>query len=135
MPHFRFGWTRIAVCVVLACIGTSVGVASGADKTSTPTPVPVPPSLSPAITEIEADWVRGKIKLRAEVVPRGAEVVKVTFRYRGKRFVASKVGQWKYAKKVTPRGGDSRGDTITYRVKACTATKCASRKGSDEAGG
>jgi hypothetical protein len=124
----RLGWRSGSAAVL---VGTVVLSASAFGQEI---PTPVPPSLKPAITEIEADWVDGRIKLKAEVVPRGAKVAKVTFRYRGKRFTAIKVGQWRYAKRVKPRGGDGRGDEVRFKVRACTATVCGERTDSDRAG-
>ena len=136
MPRLELGWTRVALCVVVAAIaatGTGVGVATGQGERDDP-PHSITPPLTPAITEIEADWKgRGRIRLLAEVVPRGAKVVKVTFRYRGKRFTANRLPLWKYGKTVDVRGEDGRGDTIRYKVRACTATRCTARVGSDKA--
>lgn len=136
MPLLNLGWTRPVLCVVLASIagaGASAGVASGQEEGPMP-PRTITPPLSPAITEIGADWKgNGRIRLHAEVVPRGARVVKVFFRYRGKRFRATKLRQWKYAKTVKARGEDGRGDRIRYKVRACTATRCSARSDSDKA--
>jgi len=136
MPRLNLGWTRVALCVALAsiaAIGTSAGVATGQDESQDP-PHKITPPLTPAITEIAADWKGdGRIRLRAEVVPRGAKVVKVSFKYRGKRFTANKLRLWKYGKTVKTRGEDGRGDNIRYRVRGCTATRCTARTGSDKA--
>ena len=94
------------------------------------------PPRAPRIDDIEADWrANGKIRLRTELVARGARVTSVRFRYRGKGFKANKAGDHEWARSVSPRGGDSRGDVITFRVRACAGERCNARTGSDEAGG
>jgi hypothetical protein len=121
--------TRSRICGLLAalvCFGTTAATAQD---------MPSTPPLAPAIAEIEADWVKGGLRLKAQVVPRGAEVEKVTLRYRKKLFTAKKGKQWTYTRLVAPRGGDGRGDKVRFRVRACTATVCATRTASDEAGG
>jgi hypothetical protein len=136
MAQLTRRWTRAVVCVLaisLMALGTVAGVAVGQAE-DMPMPKAVAPSLEPAITEIEVDWKGdGKLKLRAEVVPRGAKVTSVFFKYRGKRFRAKKTGQWKYAKTVKARGGDGRGDRVRFKVRACTATVCGSRTDGDKA--
>jgi hypothetical protein len=136
MSRPEFGWTRVALCVVfasIAAIGTGVGVATGQEE-SQDAPRSISPPLTPAITEIEAEWKgNGRIRLHAQVVPRGTKVVKVTFRYRDKRFTATRQRLWKYAKTVKARGGDRKGDRVRFRVRGCTATRCTARTGSDKA--
>jgi hypothetical protein len=114
-----------ALLAALVCLGATAATAQ-----DLPTTTP----LAPAITEIEADWVKGRIRLEAQVVPRGAEVEKVTFRYRKKVFRANKGRRWTYTRLVEPRGGDGRGDRVRFKVRACTATACATRTGGDKAG-
>ena len=92
----------------------------------------MPPSLTPAITEIDSDWVGERLRLRAEVVPRGAKVDRVRFRYRGKRFKAKHHGGWRYSRMVKPRGKDEPGDEIRFKVTACTISDCTSRTGGGE---
>jgi hypothetical protein len=95
----------------------------------------ISPPLTPAITDIEAVRApNGRIRLRADVVPRGAEIVKVTFKYAGKRFAAKHRRLWTYSKKVPARKGDGRGDKVHFKVRACTATRCVSRSTRDAAG-
>ncbi|HEX2071063.1 MAG TPA: hypothetical protein VHF90_05385 [Thermoleophilaceae bacterium] len=107
---------------------------STTDRTTT-SPYTGPPR-APRIRDIEADWrASGKIRLRTELVRRGAAIGSVRFRYRGEGFKANKVGDHEWARTVAPRGGDSRGDVITFRVRACAAKRCNVRTGSDEAGG
>jgi hypothetical protein len=106
------------------------------DTTNTTTSPYVGPPRAPRIREIEADWRSGgRIKLRAELVRRGAKITKVRFRYRGRGFTARKAGDHEWAKTVTARGGDTRGDVISFRVRACAGERCKARTGSDEAGG
>jgi hypothetical protein len=109
------------------------------DRTTTDRTTTAPgggPPRAPRIDDIEADWRgNGKVRLRTELVRRGANITSVRFRYRGKRFKANKVGDHEWAKIVTARGGDSRGSTITFRVRACAGDRCNARTGSDEAGG
>lgn len=136
MPRPEVGWTRVASCVIvasIAAIGTSVAIASG-QVGRDDVPRSIAPPLTPAITEIEADWAgNGRIRLHAQVVPRGAKVVEVTFRYRRKSFEANRRRHWKYAKTVKARGEDGRGDRVRFKVRACTATRCIARTGSDKA--
>jgi hypothetical protein len=109
------------------------------DRTTTDrtTTAPSPgPARAPRIDDIEADWRgNGKVRLRTELIARGAKVTKVRFRYRGRGFTARKVGDHEWARTVTARGGDSRGSTIVFRVRACAGERCNARTGSDEAGG
>lgn len=106
------------------------------DTTNTTTAPYVGPPRAPRIREIEADWRSGgRIKLRTELVRRGAKITKVRFRYRGRGFTAKKAGDHEWAKTVDARGGDGRGDVITFRVRACAGERCNARTGSDEAGG
>jgi hypothetical protein len=116
----------VGLVAAVACLGTTAATAQD---------LPSTPPLAPAITETEVDWVKGRIRLKAQVVPRGAAVEKVTFRYRRRAFEARKGRRWMYTRLVEPRGGDGRGDTIRFKVRACTATACSTRTGSDEAGG
>ena len=91
---------------------------------------------SPRIAEIEVDSVTGgRLRLRAEIVRRGARVTSVRFTYRGRRYEARRVRSEEWSRLVTARGGDSRGDVVTFRVTACAGSRCATRTGSDEAGG
>jgi hypothetical protein len=112
----------------LVCALAVIGAASVAAQE----PGPVAPSLTPAITEIDSDWVGERLRLRAEVVPRGAKVDRVAFRYRGKRFKAKHRGGWKYSRMVKPRGSDEPGDEIRFKVTACTISDCTSRTGGGE---
>jgi hypothetical protein len=117
----------VARCAALTTIAAALGAgaASGQDGPSTP-------PLAPAITEMEADWAgKGRIRLRAEVVPRGAAVEKVVFRYRGERYRATHRKPWDYVKTVEARGGDERGDAVRFKARACTATACTARKARD----
>lgn len=131
MPGSRCARTALpVVATTLAAVFAGTGAAAGQDA---PSPGSITPPLSPAITEIESVWKRnGRVKLRAEAVPRGAEVVEVVFRYRGKRFKARGVGQWRYVKTVKPRGRDRHGDMVDFKVRACTATRCARRSTRDD---
>jgi hypothetical protein len=122
--------------------GTTTGTTtddSTTDGTTTDRTTTAPysgPPRAPAIRDAEADWRSGgKIRLRAELAPRGAAVTSVRFRYRAKGFKARKVGPKEWAKTVAARGGDSRGSVISFRVRACAAQRCISRVRSDEAGG
>ena len=114
-----------ALLAALACLGATAATAQDGP--------PSTPPLAPAITEIEVDWLEGKrgkpsrLRLKAQVVPRGAEVEKVVFRYRKKAFGARKGKRWMYTRVVKPRGGDRRGKRIRVKVRACTATACATR--------
>lgn len=122
---------RVAMLAASACIA----VAALAAASSAQVILPGPPSpLAPAVAEMEADWAKkGRVRLRAEVVPRGMKVARVTFRYRRKAFKAKHIGRFDYVRTVKARGGDRGGDRIRFRVRACTATRCASRTGRDEA--
>jgi hypothetical protein len=123
------GVMRVTLCVAGVCaVGVVTGGASGLE------PGPVAPSLSPAIIEIDSDWVGERLRLRAQVVPRGAKVDRVAFRYRGKRFKARHRGGWKYSRMVKPRGSDEPGDDIRFKVTACSVSSCTSRTGSEEGG-
>lgn len=118
-------------------LGLTMGLlaAGGAGAQSATGQSEIAPPLAPAITDVEA--VRkpnGRVRLLAEVVPRGAEIVKVTFRYSGKRFEAKHRRPWTYAKKVKARGRDGRRREIHFKVRACTATRCVTRSTRDHAG-
>jgi hypothetical protein len=90
---------------------------------------------SPRIAEIEADAVRGnRLRLRAEIVRRGARVTKVRFTYRGRKYSGRRSGE-DWSRVVRARGGDRRGDVVTIRVTACAGSRCSTRTGRDEAGG
>jgi hypothetical protein len=118
--------------------GDSTTDRTNTDRTSTDRTGTTPGGAprAPRIDDIEADWrAGGKIRLRTELVARGARITSVRFRYRGKGFKARKVGDHEWAKRVNARGGDSRGDTISFRVRACAGERCNVRTGSDEAGG
>jgi hypothetical protein len=102
---------------------------------TTTTPGPTAPR-SPRIAEIEVDSVSGgRLRLRAEVVRRGARITSVRFTYRGRSYKARRVRSEEWSRLVTARGGDSRGDVVTFRVRACAGSRCTTRTGSDEAGG
>jgi len=125
---------RLAVLgLSLALVGAAGPAAAQTDDRGTPRSIT--PPLTPAITEIEAAWKPdARIRLRAEVVPRGAEVVKVVFRYRGERFTAKNSRSWTYVRRVEARGGDARGDEVHFKVRACTATRCVTRSTRDDVG-
>jgi hypothetical protein len=115
---------RAALTTVVVALAVPVGAGVAAAQDGPPTT----PPLAPAITDITATWKgKGRIKLHAQVVPRGAEVEKVVFRYRGERFKARHMREWDYARTVDARGGDSAGDTIRFKVRACTATTCVAK--------
>jgi hypothetical protein len=102
---------------------------------TTTTPGPNAPR-SPRIAEIEVDSVSGgRLRLRAEVVRRGARITAVRFTYRERRYVARRVRSEEWSRLVTARGGDSLGDVVTFRVTACAGSRCTTRVGRDEAGG
>jgi hypothetical protein len=110
---------------------TTTGTTTG----TTTTPGPNAPR-SPRIAEIEVDSVSGgRLRLRAEVVRRGARITAVRFTYRGRRYVARRVRSEEWSRLVTARGGDSSGDVVTFRVTACAGSRCTTRVGRDEAGG
>jgi hypothetical protein len=113
---------RVVPCAALTTFAILVGggAAHGQDG-------PTPPPLAPAITDVEADWAKGQIRIEAEVVPRGAEVEKVFFRYRGERFKAIHGRRWSWLRTVEAHDDDGRGDRIRVKVRACTATACATR--------
>lgn len=126
MSRFSLPLTRPALCVALVCVAAAAGGASALE------PGPMPPRLSPVIFEIDSDWVGERLRLRAEVVPRGAEVDRVSFRYRGKRFKAFRREGLTYSRMVKPRGSDEPGDEIRFKVTACSLSSCASRTGGGE---
>jgi hypothetical protein len=124
--------------------GTTTGTTgetttTGTTNTGTTNTTTTPGSTqarAPRIAEIEADSVSGnRLRLRAEIVRRGARVTKVRFTYRGVRYRAVRTSGGDWSRVVTARGGDSRGDVVTFRVTACASSRCATRVGSDEAGG
>jgi len=128
MPALRSTRALIGLSIGLLAIG-GPGAISAIGQSE------ITPPLTPAITEIDAVWkTSDTIRLRAEAVPRGAEVVKVVFRYRGERFTAKHRKPWTYVKRVNARGRDSRGDEVHFRVRACTATRCVSRSTRDDVG-
>jgi hypothetical protein len=130
MPQLRLGRMRVVSCVALTTIAAALGagIASGQDAP------PMAPPLAPAITDMDVAWAGdGRIRLRAQVVPRGAQIEKVVFRYRRERFKARKGKLWNWARTVEARGGDRRGDQVRFRVRACTATVCSTEKGRDVA--
>jgi hypothetical protein len=130
MPQLHSSRMRVAKCAALTTIAAAAATASAAGQAGSPGT----PPLAPAITELEADWVgKGRLKLRAQAVPRGAKVEKVTFRYRGKLFRAKHVKPWDYVKTVRARGGDGKGDRVRFKTRACTATACATKTGGDVA--
>jgi hypothetical protein len=109
---------------------------TGTTTTGTTTTPGTTAPRSPRIAEIEVDSVSGgRLRLRAEIVRRGARITSVRFTYRGRRYVARRVRSEEWSRLVTARGGDSRGDVVTVRVTACAGSRCTTRTGRDEAGG
>jgi hypothetical protein len=109
---------------------TTTGTTTGGTTTGSSTP------RAPLISEIEVDLVTGgRLRLRAEVVRRGARVTSVRFTYRGRNYAGRRGTGQAWSRVVTARGGDGDDDVITVRVRACAGTRCATRTGRDEAGG
>ncbi|HEX2104262.1 MAG TPA: hypothetical protein VHF51_11460 [Solirubrobacteraceae bacterium] len=109
---------------------------TGTTTTGTTTTPRTTAPRSPRIAEIEVDSVSGgRLRLRAEIVRRGARITAVRFTYRGRRYVARRRAGELWSRVVTARGGDSSGDVVTFRVTACAGSRCSTRTGSDEAGG
>jgi hypothetical protein len=116
--------------------GTTGTTTTGTTTTGTTTTPGTTAPRSPRIAEIEVDSVSGgRLRLRAEIVRRGARITSVRFTYRGRRYVARRVRSEEWSRVVTARGGDSRGDVVTFRVTACAGSRCTTRTGRDEAGG
>jgi hypothetical protein len=90
---------------------------------------------APRIVEAEVDSVSGgRLRLRAEVVRRGARITLVRFTYRDRRYTARRASGETWSRVVAARGGDGSGDVIRFRVTACAGSRCSTQAASDEAG-
>jgi hypothetical protein len=142
MSHSTFGQKlRIGALSLLVCTAgaaTAVTTAQGKngadDGTTTGTTTTSGTPRAPLISEIEVDSLGGgKLRLRAEVAPRGASVRSVRIRYRGVSYKATKTVAKKWGRTVSARGGDRNDSVITLKVTACSAAGCVSKTGSDDA--
>jgi hypothetical protein len=133
---------RIGAVALLACAAgatTAVAAASGKGRdhpedrtTTTGTTTGTP--RAPRIGEIEVDGLGGgRLRLRTEVVARGARVTSVRIRYRGTTYNARRTAGNHWSRTVDARRGDGRDSVVTLRVTACAGSRCAVRTGSDDA--
>jgi hypothetical protein len=89
---------------------------------------------APRIAEIEAGSLAGgRLRLRAEVTPRGAAVTAVRIRYRGTSYTARRIAGRRWGRTVTARGGDGNDSLVRLRVTACAHSRCTVRTATDEA--
>jgi hypothetical protein len=109
---------------------------TGTTTTGTTTTPGTTTPRAPRIAEAEVDSVSGgRLRLRAEVVRRGARITLVRFTYRDRRYTARRASGETWSRVVAARGGDSASDVIRFRVTACAGSRCSTRSASDEAGG
>jgi hypothetical protein len=110
----------------------TTGGTTGTTTTTTTGPTGGPPR-APRIVEIEVDALRGdRLRLRAEIQPRGARVTRVRFTYRKRTFAARHVRGKLWARTVQARGGDGDDVVVTVKVRACAGSRCATRTGRDD---
>ena len=108
---------------------------TGTTTTGTTTTPGATAPRAPRIAEAEVDSVSGgRLRLRAEVVRRGARITLVRFTYRDRRYTARRASGQTWSRVVAARGGDGAGDVIRFRVTACARSRCSTRTASDEAG-
>jgi hypothetical protein len=136
----RVGAVALLACSVGATAAVTAASGQGRDHpedsttTGTTTGTTSGTPRAPRITDIEVDGLGGgKLRLRAEVAPRGAAVTSVRIRYRGKTYKASRTGANRWARTASARGGDGTDSVITLRVTACAGSRCATKTGSDDA--
>jgi hypothetical protein len=135
----RIGAVALLVCTAGAT--TAVTAASGKqgrdhpeDSTTTSGTTTSGTPRAPLISDIEVDGLGGgKLRLRTEVVARGAKVTSVRIRYRGTTYKAGKTSAKTWARTVNARAGDGNDSVIALRVTACAGSRCAVKTGSDDA--